>query len=87
MSNREKSKLKSKITAEILSDEPRIEIIGNREIIIDGCRGVVEYDENSIKLCLNKSILTLTGDRLVINSFDGYMAIISGVIFDISFTL
>ncbi|MBQ8767020.1 MAG: YabP/YqfC family sporulation protein [Clostridia bacterium] len=85
MQKREKGKLKSKIAAEIFSDEPKIEMSGNREIIIDGCKGVIEYDENTIKLSLGKNALSISGDNLVINSFDSSVAIISGVICEIFF--
>ncbi len=66
-------------------NEPKIEILGNREIVIDGCKGVVEYGENIIKLSLGENILTLTGSELVINSFDSGIAVIIGQIGDISF--
>ena len=26
------------------------ELNGNREVVVDGCRGIIEYDENIIKL-------------------------------------
>ena len=61
------------------------EMSGNREIIIDGCKGVVEYGENLIKLNLGENVLTLSGSELVINSFDSGIAVINGQIGDISF--
>ena len=66
-------------------NEPKIEMSGNREIIIDGCKGVVEYGENLIKLNLGENVLTLSGSELVINSFDSGIAVINGQIGDISF--
>ena len=60
-------------------------MLGNREMIIDGCKGVVEYDETIIKLSLGEYVLSLSGDNLLINSFDNSVAIISGQICEISF--
>ena len=60
-------------------------MLGNREMIIDGCKGVVEYDETIIKLSLGEYVLSLSGNNLLINSFDNSVAIISGQICEISF--
>lgn len=82
---REQNQLKNRIVSELFKDEPRIEMSGNREMIIDGCKGVVQYDETQIKLSLGEYVLSLSGDNLVINSFDSSVAVISGQICDISF--
>lgn len=70
---------------EVLSDEPKIEMLGNREIIVDGCKGVVEYGENLIKLNAGKCVLSVLGDELLIKAYDGSVAVISGTITDITF--
>lgn len=72
--------------SQVIVNEPKIEMTGNREIIIDGCKGVVEYSENLIKLNLGETVLALSGDGLVINSFDNSIVVITGQISDISFT-
>lgn len=83
---REKNQMKNKIINEMFRDEPRIEMTGNREIIIDGCKGVVEYTENNIRLSLGECVMSLSGDSLLIQSFDNDVVIISGQISDIDFT-
>lgn len=70
---------------EALSNEPKIEMLGNREIIVDGSKGVVEYGENLIKLNTGEYVLSVLGDELVIKSFDGSVAVISGKIAEITF--
>ena len=82
---REKNQLKNKLISEMFRDEPRIEMSGNREIIIDGCKGVVEYTENNIRISLGESVLSLSGDNLLIQSFDNDVVIINGQISDIDF--
>ena len=83
--NREKKQLKNKLLSELFADEPRIEMTGNREIIIDGCKGVVEYTENNIRISLGDNVVSLSGDDLVIQSFDNSVIIINGQISDIDF--
>lgn len=70
---------------EVLSGEPKIEMLGNREIIVDGCKGVVEYGENLIKLNAGDCVLSILGDTLIIKSYDGSVAVISGIITEINF--
>lgn len=82
---REKNQLKNKLLSDMFADEAKIEMLGNRELIVDGCKGVVEYGENLIKLSLGGNVLSLSGDNLVINSFDNSVAVISGQICEISF--
>ena len=74
-----------KLVTDIFADVPKIEMLGNREMIIDGCKAVVEYEENIIKLSLGEYVLSLSGDNLLINSFDNNVAIISGQICEIFF--
>ena len=66
-------------------NEAKIEMLGNREIIIDGCKGVIDYDENTIKLNIGDLALCLVGTDMVIESFDSGVAIIRGRFAEISF--
>ncbi len=86
MARKTDKRLKNKIVSELFTDEPRIEMLGNREMIIDGCKGVVEYDETLIKLSLGNNVISISGDDLVISSFDNNVAVISGQVCGISFT-
>lgn len=66
-------------------NEAKIEMLSNREIIIDGCKGVVEYDENLIKLNIGELTLGIAGDEMLIDSFDSGVAVIRGKFAEISF--
>ena len=66
-------------------NEAKIEMISNREIIVDGSKGVIEYGENLIKLNIGELMLCLVGDNMIIESFDSGVAIIRGKFAEISF--
>jgi sporulation protein YqfC len=86
MSRKANGKRQSRFTIPtMISNEAKIEMLGNREIIIDGCKGIVEYEENLIKLSLGETVLSLSGVGLVITSFDSGIAVINGQIGEISF--
>ena len=80
-----KKKDKKVKSPDLLLHEAKIEMLSNREIIVDGCKGVVEYGENIIKLNIGEITLCLLGDSMVIDSFDGEVAVIRGKFAEISF--
>lgn len=83
---RKKKERKSPIP-DLHLNEAKIEMLSNREIIIDGCKGVVEYGENLIMLNIGELSLGISGDEMVIDSFDSGVAIIHGKFIEIKFIL
>lgn len=70
-----------------LSGVPQIELAGNREAVIDGCQGILEYDEDSIKLTTGKMSIRFTGRGLQIKVLTHDSAVIEGFIRNIEFLL
>lgn len=64
---------------------PQIELAGNREAVIDGCQGILEYDENIIKLAAGKMSVKFTGRNLQIKVLTHDSAVIEGFISNIEF--
>jgi sporulation protein YqfC len=62
-----------------------IELAGNREAIVDGCQGVLEYDENVIKLTTGKMVIKFMGRGLQIKVLTHDSAVVSGFITNIEF--
>lgn len=69
-----------------ISKIPQIEVSGNREAIIEGCQGVLEYDESSIKLNAGKMSIHFTGRNLQIKVLTHDSAVVEGYITGILFT-
>jgi len=63
----------------------QIELSGNREAIVDGCHGILEYDENTIKLAAGKMSVRFTGRGLQIKVLTPDSAVIEGFISNIEF--
>ncbi|XEC96817.1 sporulation protein YqfC [Paenibacillus tarimensis] len=64
-----------KITADILdvpqdvvSDLPRMTMIGNCQLYIENHRGVIHFSSDKLKLALSKGVLEVTGNELVIRA-------------------
>lgn len=64
----------------------KIEITGNREISIDGCRGILEYDESVVRLNLGNMIIKITGAGLTIPSMAAEQTTVTGSIACVEFS-
>lgn len=60
-------------------------ITGNNEISIDGCRGVIDYYDNLIKIKVIKGAVVFSGNGLMLTEFSDGGAIIRGNIETIEF--
>lgn len=65
--------------------ECRLELRFNREIIIDGCKGVIDYSDQRISVNAEKGIVIIEGTGLCLQSFDEHCAVIVGTFTNIQF--
>ena len=95
MSSKKKESSKSK--TKILSDNlqvpgtvsrgtANIELFGNNEAMIEGCKGVIEYSDDEIKLNIGKNEIQFLGTDLVIKSYFNEEIAIEGNILTIGFS-
>lgn len=73
------------IPATALGSMCQMELAGNREAIIDGCQGILEYDENVIRLAVGKMSVKFTGRGLQIKVLTHNSAVVEGYIANIEF--
>ncbi len=63
----------------------QMEIMGNREVTIDGSQGVLEYNEDCIKVNAGRMVLRFTGRGLTLKCLAGESLAIEGFITSIEF--
>lgn len=63
----------------------RTEIFSNKRIIIEGCKKIVEYQDNYIKLQLKNSFINILGTNFKITTFEENKIEINGNILTIEF--
>ena len=66
---------------------PFIELNGNRELLIEGSRGVLEYTPSVIRVNTADMIVTVSGRELDLTCISASALIIDGFITDIDFTM
>ncbi|MCD7827060.1 MAG: YabP/YqfC family sporulation protein [Clostridiales bacterium] len=64
----------------------RIEFRGNEDVTVEGCKGIVEYDNSVISLNLGSVVARFRGSDLEISSFFEEQAVIRGVIIQLEFS-
>ena len=76
--------LKEKCTSlfERISEEagaaPLIELHGSGEVLISGCRGIIDYDSTSITVETPCGLMTLKGKGLTVSVFRGDIMSVEG---------
>ena len=63
----------------------KIEMLSNREISVDGCRGILEYNDEYIKIKIIGGILIINGKTLKIPIFERPLITVTGEIGGIEF--
>lgn len=63
-----------------------MEMLGNREAVVDGCKGILDYSEEKIKINLGNRAMCFSGSELCIKSLGREQAVISGNIYTIDFS-
>ncbi len=64
----------------------QIDLVGNEEAVIDGCKSILEYSDEKIALNLGKICVAFCGDSLTMNAFDGEQTVIKGKFLNIEFS-
>lgn len=69
----------------VFSGMAHIELEGNKEAVVEGCKSVLEYEEGIIRLDLGKNSIRFMGHGLVIRTLSTDKAVIRGTILSIEF--
>ncbi|MCI8652169.1 MAG: hypothetical protein HFF11_00540 [Angelakisella sp.] len=64
----------------------RVELLGNHQAIVDGCRGIIEYSDSCIRLSTTRLILKFTGTGLEIRALTDSSAIVEGTILSLEYS-
>lgn len=62
-----------------------IELHANREAVIDGCRGIIDYSEDAVRMNVGSGSVTFFGRNLMLKNLTDREAILAGHIQRIEF--
>ena len=64
----------------------RIEVISNREAVVESCRGILEYNTECVRLITPEMTVKFDGKDLSIGCMNGTGAVVTGIIESIAFS-
>jgi sporulation protein YqfC len=70
---------------DVVLDLPRISIIGNLELNIENHRGIIEYEQEIIRIRIQDGQVIISGKELIIESLTKSEVGIKGYIKDVTF--
>lgn len=71
--------------AELLLPTDRVELLSNRQAVVDGCRGILEYDDTVVRLTTGRLVLAFRGEGLTLRSYGETGAVVEGDIRRVEF--
>lgn len=70
---------------DVICDIPRSELMGNSQISVENIRGILDYNENCIKINTTVGIIKIDGDELLIESISDESVSVKGRIIRVEF--
>jgi len=86
-----KKKLKEKVAEilelpkEVVMDLPKITMFGDRNLLVENYKGIIEYDDNRIRVNTGRGIIKVTGEKLMIKEITLEDLMIDGDIVSLEF--
>ncbi len=68
-----------------LGNSARLEMTGNRRVVVEGCRGIQEYEEDLIRLSTASGSIRFMGRGLTMNCLTDDCAVITGFLLSVEF--
>lgn len=68
------------IPKEITSNEPKVTIVGFKQMLIENYKGILEYEDILIRIKTSMGILNITGFGLNLNQMTGDDILVNGKI-------
>lgn len=83
--NEKKVKRLPSFCKDMMNISPYLEFSSNREVILDGCKGILEYQSEIIRINTNKMVVAFKGRGLNIKCLTASSVVISGYITSVEF--
>lgn len=73
------------IPQDIILDLPRITLLGNRQLLIENHKGIIEYDPSLVRIKMTQGELIVSGKDFTIGNLQIEQILIEGTIMEIKY--
>ncbi len=89
---RRKGKLQSlagylEIPQDIVMDLPRITMLGNKQLLVENHKGIIEYTPSLVRIKLNHGELFIIGEMLILGNLQAEQILVEGVVREVKYDI
>ena len=89
---RRKGKLQSlagflEIPQDIVMDLPRITMLGNKQLLVENHKGIIEYTPSLVRIKLSQGELFIYGEALTLGNLQAEQILVEGVVQKVNYDI
>lgn len=75
------------IPQDIILDLPRITLLGNKQLLVENHKGIIEYDSSLIRIKMSQGELIITGKNFTLGNLQLEQILIEGTIAELKYEI
>ena len=75
------------IPEDIVLDLPRITMLGNKQVLVENHKGIIEYNETIVRINLSQGELVICGSDLMLGNLQVEQILVEGTVAEIKYQL
>jgi sporulation protein YqfC len=73
------------IPQDIVLDLPRITMLGNKQVLVENHKGIIEYTPSLVRIKLTEGELIIKGAELALGNLQAEQILVEGIVRDITY--
>ncbi|MBP2645735.1 MAG: sporulation protein YqfC [Firmicutes bacterium] len=73
------------IPDDIVLDLPRITMLGNKQLLVENHKGIIEYTASLVRIRLNQGELIIAGENLTLGNLQTEQILFEGIVAEIKY--
>ena len=73
------------IPQDIILDLPRLTMLGNKQLLIENHKGIIEYTASLVRIKLSQGVIFVHGDSLLLGNLQAEQILVEGSIREIKY--
>lgn len=75
------------IPQDIILDLPRITLLGNKQLLVENHKGIIEYDSSLVRIKMSQGELIVTGKSFTLGNLQLEQILIEGTIIELKYEI
>ena len=73
------------IPQDIILDLPRLTMLGNKQVLIENHKGIIEYTAALVRIKLSQGVILIHGEHLLLGNLQAEQILVEGLIREIQY--